>query len=142
MAANILISGRLCIYPSWYPVPRGLMFNTQQEADNFTISESLRLDAESEYFSKRYDLGSFIAINQYIKLDITDWLGLRESPFVKHYGIPDCIKKALAFEVANIAREQESKRREQERQLEMKSMEYSSQLKFGSNNTSFGKVYN
>jgi len=141
MAVNILISGRLCIYPEWYPIQRGPIFNTQQEADNFTLSENLRLDAESEYFSKRYDLSSFIAINQYVKLDIIDWLGLKESIFVKQYGLPDCIKRALAFEVANIAREQESKRKEQERQLEMKSIEYNSQLKFGSSNSSFGKVY-
>jgi hypothetical protein len=47
----------------------------------------------------------------------------------------------LAYEVANIARDQDSKRREQERLLEMKNMEYNSQLKFGASNTSFGKVY-
>lgn len=141
MAANILISGKLCLFPSWYPLQKGPVFFTQEEADNFTLQENLRQDYESEYFSKKYDLTSFIAINQYVKLDIIDWLGLRESSFVKLYGLPECIKRALAFEVANIAREQDSKRREQERQLELKSIEYNSQLKLGSPNASFGKLY-
>jgi hypothetical protein len=141
IAANVLISGRLAIFPSWFPIEKRYYFQTQQEADNFTISESLRLDAEAELFSKRYDLSSFIAINQFVKVDILDWLGLRDSQFVKEYGLPEAVKKALAYEVANIARDQDSKRREQERLLEMKNMEYNSQLKFGASNTSFGKVY-
>jgi hypothetical protein len=32
IAANVLISGRLAIFPSWFPIEKRYYFQTQQEA--------------------------------------------------------------------------------------------------------------
>lgn len=141
ISSNILLGGRLSSYPSYYPINIRIFFKSQTEADNFVLKRQLGIDKEAEHYSKKYDIASFIALCQYSPIDILDWLGLREDPFVKNYGLPDVIRRALSFEISNIARDQESKRREQERKLEMKEMEYNSQLKFGNPNSTFGKVY-
>lgn len=141
ISGNILVGGRLSSYPSYYPIHNRIFFTSQAQADSFVLKRQLELDKEAEYYSKKYDLASFIALCQYSPIDILDWLGLREDPFVKLYGLPDVIRRSLSYEISNIAREQESKRREQERKLEMKEMEYNSQLKFGNPNSTFGKVY-
>lgn len=116
------------------------MFKSQEEAEAFSMQEYFRLDREAEHFAQKYDIASFIAVNQLVAVSLTEWLGLKGF-FVESYGIPDPLKKALAFEVARIGRERESKRKDQEREMKMAQTEFNGKLNFGPTNTSFGKVY-
>lgn len=141
IGCDVQIGGRLSAFPEWYPIDRRYLFATPEEAEHYSFREHFRLDAEAEYFSKRYDIASLVAINQLMPISAEEWLGLREDPFTKAYGLPEPIKKAIAFEVAKIGRDRESKQREQQQELKLEQTEFSGRLNFGTPNTSFGKVY-
>lgn len=81
-----------------------------------------------EAVAKKYDIASWLAINQLTSLPIQDWLG--RDPWMEKHGLDDMLKRAIVFEVENIVRERESQRREQERKVEMQRLEHQSKLQF------------
>lgn len=133
--------GRLSALPEGYPIQKSKVFATQEEADQFYALEYIRQDQDAEWVSKRYDLASFVALNQLVQIGIEDWLGLRADPFYQKYGLPEIIKRGLAFETAKIARERESLRNEEKRKIQMEQSELKSKLNFGPTNNTFSKVY-
>lgn len=141
ISSDIQIGGKLSSLPEWYPIDRRYLFATPEEAERYSFNQHFRMDAEDEYFSKRYDIASLVAINQLMPISATEWLGLGEDQFTKTYGLPEPIKRAIAFEVAKIGRERESKQREQQQELKLEQTEFSGRLNFGPPNSSFSKVY-
>lgn len=133
--------GFLSSLPEGYPIQRRKTFTSQEEADQFYALEYIRQDEEAEWVSKRYDLASFVALNQLVQISIEDWLGLRADPFYQKYGLPEIIKRGLAFETGKIVRERESLRNEEKRKIQMEQSELKSKLNFGPTNNTFSKVY-
>ncbi len=78
--------------------------------------------------AKKYDIASWVAINQITYLPIQDWLG--RDPWMETHGLDDLIKKAIAWEVEEVVRARERAAREQEKKLDMIRAENQSKLQF------------
>ena len=76
-----------------------------------------------------------------MQVSVADWFGLAEDTFFKHYGLPDAIKKAIAFEVTRIAEERSSNLRKQEQEAKMARENFNGQLNFGSSNSTIQKLF-
>lgn len=116
-------------------------FDTSQEAESFSAQQYFRSQNDAERLAKKYDIASLVAINQLMPVSVADWFGLAEDTFFKHYGLPDAIKKAIAFEVTRIAEERSSNLRKQEQEAKMARENFNGQLNFGSSNSTIQKLF-
>lgn len=135
------MGGKLSCFPDWYPLNPKHFFDTKQEADNFSAQQYFRSQNNAQRLAKKYDIASLIAINQLMPVSVADWFGLSEDIFYKHYGLPDAIKKAIAFEVTRIGEERSNNLRKQEQEAKMARENFNGQLNFGSSNSTIQKLF-
>ena len=134
------VAGRAYSMPSGYEIIRWDI--TEEEFKNLTITRERILRDAAQIIAKKYNLKSWVNINQLVSLSLTEWLGLTEDPFVRHYGYPDLIMHALTIEVEDLSREIDKKRKEQE--MKMKDLVQKPALDALATsplNNSFGKVF-
>lgn len=105
------------------------VFTEEQVFEEYNLTQDI-----VQQVAKKYDFGSWLAINQLAPLPVQEWIG--RDPWFERHGLDDMLKKAIAHEVENIVRERESHRREGERKLEMQRMEQNSKLQFPQNPSS------
>lgn len=134
------IAGRAYNIPDGYQIIRWDI--TAEELKNLTITRDRILRDAAQIIAKKYNLKTWVSINQLVKLSLTEWLGLTEDPFVQHYGYPDLIMQALAIEVEDLSREIDKKRKEQEMKMnEMVQKPTLDALATGNLNNSMNKVF-
>ena len=90
--------------------------------------------------AKKLDIGSWLSINQLVNVPLESWVGTALAD--PRFGMAPLLKKAVAMEVEKLAAEMNSKRREQERKLEMERLDLQQRLQYGRNNESVSKVFN
>lgn len=135
------MGGKLSCFPDWYPLNPKHFFNTSKEAEIFSAQHYFRSQNDAERLAKKYDIASLVAINQLMPVSVADWFGLNEDTFYKHYGLPDAIKKAIAFEVTRIGEERSRDLRKQEQEAKMAREKFNGQLNFGSSNNTIQKLF-
>ena len=128
--------GRAHIHPPGKPLrirPYGLTENKIQR-------RYLALEKAAMALGKKLDIGSWLSINQLVNVPLESWVGTALAD--PRFGMAPLLKKAVAMEVEKLAAEMNSKRREQERKLEMERLDLQQRLQYGRNNESVSKVFN
>lgn len=116
--------GRLDPLPLNFPPYLG----PYQPSEEETFAEFNREQDIVETLAKRYDLASWVAVNQLVYLPIEKWIG--QDDWTAKHGLDDYMKRAIASEVEKIVRDRESKQREMERKHEMEKANVQSKLQF------------
>lgn len=129
------MQGRAHIKPFGQPIPTVCSGLTDAKLQR----RYLALEKAAMVMAKKMDIGSWLSINQLVTLPIESWVGTALAD--PKYGMHPMLKKAIAMEVDKMAAEMNSKRREQERKLEMERLDLQQRLQYGRNNESVSKVF-
>jgi hypothetical protein len=112
------IAGRAYNIPTGYEIIRWDI--TNEELENLVLTRDTVFQDAAKVISKKYNIKTWVGINQLVNVSLSEWLGLTEDPFIRHYGYPDIVMRAVAMEVEDLSNELDKKRKDQE--LRMKEL--------------------
>lgn len=120
MGVYFLLMGSFNPYPESYP-PVHLSRLTKEDVDALLEFQTFAKMRAAKEWSEALDIPGYIEACTQMPVALTDWIGMKDDPFVQSFGLPDEIKEALKTEARRINESIRRKREEEMTEIKLNS---------------------